>query len=300
MQRLLCHGSKRVIRGTQSHLSYTLAYGKTKTIRFQHVYASKLKSRNVYLRMSRDCCNSSTRRKQFDQRGFQQNGDIYSVEHKITSRRTWRNMAREEKPRTVYWLDDKLYLNITNKCSNRCIFCFKNFKRGVGGFTLKLEGEPNFEQVVLELEEAMRKRAWREVVFCGFGEPTERLDFLLDAAKWIGQRHSKSTVIRVNTNGHCYILNPCRDVVGELRDAGIKKVSVSLNAGDEGEYNEICKPVFPGAFPAVLEFIKKARDKLDTEVTAVTTPEVDLHKVEDLAKELGAKFRLRQCIPCFW
>jgi len=57
---------------------------------------------------------------------------------------------------------------------------------------------------------------------------------------------------------------------------------------------------FPGAFPVVLEFIQRAKDKLETEVTAVTTPEVDLHKVKDLARDLGAKFRLRQCIPCFW
>ena len=90
-------------------------------------------------------------------------------------------MVRDEKPRTVYWLDDKLYLNITNKCSNRCIFCFRNFKRGVSDFTLKLPEEPSFEQVALELDEAMKRKRWREVVFCGFGEPTERLDLLLAA-----------------------------------------------------------------------------------------------------------------------
>jgi TatD family-associated radical SAM protein len=209
-------------------------------------------------------------------------------------------MVRDEKPRTVYWLGDKVYLNITNKCSNRRIFCFRNFKRGVGDFTLWLDVEPSFEQVTMELEEAMRKRAWREIVFCGFGEPTERLDLLLEVARWIKQRCGKSVVVRVDTNGHGYVLNANRDVAGELKAAGVDKVSVSLNAHDEEAYNEVCKPGFAGAYAAVLEFIEEAKGKLDVEVTAVTTPEVDLHKVEDLAKRMCVKFRLRVCIPCFW
>ena len=146
-------------------------------------------------------------------------------------------MLREAKPRTVYWLDNKLYLNITNKCSNHCIFCLRNFKRGVGDFTLKLDKEPSFEQVVIELEEAMRKRTWKEVVFCGFGEPTERLDLLLKISKWIKHRAGKSAAIRANTNGHGEILNVGRDFAEELRDTGVEKVSVSLNAADEETYD---------------------------------------------------------------
>jgi TatD family-associated radical SAM protein len=211
----------------------------------------------------------------------------------------WLRMVRDEKPRTVYWLGTSLYLNITNKCSNRCIFCFRNFKRGVGDFTLWLSEEPSFEQVTMELEEAMRKRAWKEIVFCGFGEPTERLNLLLEVARWIKRRYGERVVVRVDTNGHGYALNVSRDVVEELKAAGVNKVSVSLNAHDEETYNEVCKPRFAGAFAAVLEFIEKAKGKLDVEVTAVTTPEVDLHKVEDLAKRMGVKFRLRVCIPCF-
>jgi len=209
-------------------------------------------------------------------------------------------MAREEKPRTVYWLDDKLYLNITNKCSNRCIFCLRNFKLGVGDFILRLDGEPTFEQVVVELEQAMRRRIWKEVVFCGFGEPTERLDLLLGISKWIKNRYGKAIPIRVNTNGHCYILNAGRDVPKELEGAGVDRVSVSLNAANEETYNELCKPSSPGAFAALLDFVRRAKGNLDVEVTAVTTPEIDIHKVEGLAKELGVRFRIRQYIPCFW
>ena len=208
-------------------------------------------------------------------------------------------MVRDEKPRTVYWLDDKLYLNITNKCSNRCIFCFRNFKSGVGDFTLKLAAEPSFEQIATELDDAMRRKPWREVVFCGFGEPTERLDLLLELARYI-KKHSENVPLRVNTNGHGIVLNPNRDVVGELKTASVERASVSLNAADEETYSEVCQPTFKGAFNAVLEFILKAKPMLDVEVTVVTTPEIDIHKVEALTQQMGVKFRLRQCVPCFW
>jgi len=208
-------------------------------------------------------------------------------------------MVRDSKPKTVYWLDDKLYLNITNQCSNRCVFCFRNFKPGIGNFTLKLAEEPSFEQIANELEEAMRKKAWKEMVFCGFGEPTTRLDLLLNLARW-AKNHRNNIRIRVNTNGHANALNPNRNVVAELKAAGVEKISVSLNAADEETYNEVCKPTFTEAYAAVLEFTAKAKSVLDVEVTAVTTPEVNVHKVEALANQLGVKFRLRQCVPCFW
>ena len=208
-------------------------------------------------------------------------------------------MVHDEKPRTVYWLDDKLYLNITNKCSNRCVFCFRNFKKGVGDFTLKLAKEPSFHDVSKELNESMRGSAWKEVVFCGFGEPTARLDLLLELARYMKKRFG-NLPIRVNTNGHGDLLNPKRNVVGELKAAGVEIVSVSLNAGDEETYIEVCKPNLPEAFEAVLGFIRKAKQTFKVEVTAVTTPEIDIHKVEELADKMGVRFRLRPCIPCFW
>jgi 2-iminoacetate synthase ThiH len=60
-------------------------------------------------------------------------------------------MAQNENAKTVYWLDNTLYLNITNQCSNNCFFCFKNYRRGVGGFNLKLTEEPSVEQITVEL-----------------------------------------------------------------------------------------------------------------------------------------------------
>jgi len=209
-------------------------------------------------------------------------------------------MVREEKPTTVYWLEDKLYLNITNKCSNRCIFCIRNFKKGVADFNLKLTEEPTFATILSELKQALYARNWKEIVFCGFGEPTARLDCLIEVTQWIRQHYSKSVVIRVNTNGHGNVLNQGRNVAKELKNAGVNKFSVSLNAGDEETYNEVCKPEFAGAYDATLQFIRSAKEELETEVTAVTTPEIDLQKVRETAKKLGVKFRLRVCTPCFW
>lgn len=209
-------------------------------------------------------------------------------------------MVPEENPRTVYWLDDRLYLNITNKCSNRCVFCFRNFKQGIGDFVLRLDREPTIEQVTTELGEASRRRTWKEIVFCGFGEPTERLDLLLQITRWVRSCVGTTIPIRVNTNGHCYLLNPGRDVERELKRAGVSKVSISLNAATEETYNEVCMPSYPGAFSAVLDFIDRTRNVLDVEVTAVTTPEVEITEVEGLARKLGVKFRLRPCISCFW
>jgi len=206
----------------------------------------------------------------------------------------------EHEPKAVYWLDKTLYLNITNQCSNCCYFCLKRYKRGVGGFNLKLLKEPTMERIETELSEVLHKRSWDGIVFCGFGEPTERLDVLLEVTKWIRQHCGKPIQIRLDTNGHGYELNPDRDVALELKNAGIDKVSVSLNAGDTETYAEICKPIFPEAYEAVLEFILKAKDLVEVEVTAVRLPEVDLAKIQNVANNLGVKFKVREYIPCFF
>ena len=210
-------------------------------------------------------------------------------------------MAGKEKPRIAYWLDNSLYLNITNKCSNNCWFCIRNFKKGVGGFNLKLEKEPTAAEVKAELEATLRLKRWSEVVFCGFGEPTAQLDVLLEVARWIWKRHGSTIPIRVDTNGHGYVLNKGRDVAEELRDAGVNSVSVSLNGHDEESYTENCRPEFAGGFAAVLEFVKKAKKAgLEVEVSAVRMPEVNMEKVRAVAESLGVPLRVRDYIPCFW
>ena len=210
-------------------------------------------------------------------------------------------MVRGEKPRIAYWLDNSLYLNITNKCSNDCWFCFRNFKQGVGGFNLKLEKEPAVAEVKAELEEALGLSRWSEMVFCGFGEPTARLPVLLEIARWLRKRCGGAVPVRVDTNGHGYVLNEGVDVAEELRDAGVSMVSVSLNGHDEASYAENCRPMCGGGFATVVGFVKKAKAAgLMVEVSAVRMPEVDLEKVRAVAESLDVPLRVRDYIPCFW
>jgi len=208
-------------------------------------------------------------------------------------------MRHNDKPKTVYWLENTIYVNITNQCSNNCYFCLKRYKRGVGGFNLKFTEEPNVTQITAELMQVLHMRRWDELVFCGFGEPTQRLEVLLEVVRWVRQQYGSPLQLRLDTNGHGYALNYGIDVAVELKAAGIDKVSVSLNAGDSRTYINICKPSFPEAYEAVIDFINKTKLVLDVEVTAVRLPEVNLSKVQSVADSLGVVFKVREYIPCF-
>jgi TatD DNase family protein len=150
----------------------------------------------------------------------------------------------------------------------------------------------------MQLQNAINRENWSEVVFCGFGEPLERLSCVLEVTEWIKKYYGK--VARVDTNGQGYLLNNGKDVVKELKKAGVDKVSVSLNAHDKATYNQVCKPVFENAFENVLEFIEKAKEHLETEITAVAIPEVNISKVRKIAKRIEVAFRVREYVPCFW
>ena len=126
----------------------------------------------------------------------------------------------------VYWLGNSLYLNITNRCHNNCYFCLRKFKQGVQEFNLKLRKESSSNEVIEELQKVVSQKNWNGVVFCGFGEPLERLDHVLEVTRWV-KRHSEK-VVRVDTNGQGYLLNKGREVVRDIKEAGVDKISVSL------------------------------------------------------------------------
>jgi cyclic pyranopterin phosphate synthase len=195
----------------------------------------------------------------------------------------------------VYWYKGNVYLNVTNRCSNNCCFCIRNFRDGISGFRLKLDDEPSSYEVIRELQSVMNRRHWNEVVFCGFGEPTIRMDEVLEVTRWVKKYHHN--IVRMDTNGHGYLLNPGRSVVEELREAGVDRMSVSVNADNKDLYNRICRPRFENAFDSVLEFVEKSRDAFDTEITFVTIPEVDKLKMEELAKKMKVKLRERLYSP---
>ena len=203
-----------------------------------------------------------------------------------------------KKPSVVYWLGDNLYLNITNRCSNNCYFCFRRYKSGINGFNLRLREEPTLSQIIDELQNFISRRSWKEVVFCGFGEPLERLDRVLEVTKWI-KKHFPITV-RIDTNGQAYLLNRGRNVISELKEAGVDRISVSLNAHNKETYKHVCKPESQNAYENVIKFIEKAKEQFDTEITTVTIPEVSISEIKEMARKIGVKFRPRVYQPCFW
>jgi len=129
------------------------------------------------------------------------------------------------EPSIIYWLGNNLYLNITNKCPNNCYFCIRNFRKGIGDFNLELKREPSTEEIIANLHKFINKREWNEIVFCGFGEPTERLDCLLMVTRWIRKYYGKPITIRVDTNGQGRLLNKQRDIIKELKSAGVTKLA---------------------------------------------------------------------------
>jgi GTP 3',8-cyclase len=184
-----------------------------------------------------------------------------------------------------------VYLNLTNRCSCACAFCLREWTDGVYGEVLTLSREPEPDEVTQAVELEFLEGPADEVVFCGFGEPTMRLEVVLAVTEWLRLRRMPA---RLDTNGHGQLLNPGVNVPAALAAAGLGAVTVSLNAADPESYDQICRPVFGKAYRAVIQFAEQCvRHDIDTTVTAVDFPGADLAGCEAIATALGAAFRAR-------
>lgn len=196
----------------------------------------------------------------------------------------------------VYELYRKIYINLTNRCTNECVFCLRQDKDDVCGQTLWLEDENFTAKDVIEQLEKFTISS--EVIFCGYGEPLLKLDILKKVAEYI-KTHYPNIKIRVNTNGHANFVYR-RNIVPELKGL-VDEFSVSLNGKDSEEYNELSQPKFEGAYEEVKKFIKACSDeKIDVVASVVEGYKgrhMDLEACEKIAKDLGAKFRVREWIP---
>lgn len=195
----------------------------------------------------------------------------------------------------VYELENKIYINLTNKCTNDCIFCLRNDKDDVCGKTLWLDNE-NFSasDVLAQLDSF---KLSNEIVFCGYGEPLLKLEILKEVSKYIKEKNPE-TKIRINTNGHAnYVYK--RNIVPELKGL-IDEISVSLNAPNSKEYDELSQPKIDNAFDEVKKFIKCCTAEGINTVTSVVEGfkgrHLDLDTCENISHELGAKFRVREWI----
>lgn len=189
----------------------------------------------------------------------------------------------------AYPIRDSLYLNITNRCTNECRFCVRFFTHYVKGHNLRLEKEPSLEDVLSAMS-PFRGR-YREVVFCGLGEPMLRLDLIKEISR---QLKRDKVYIRLNTNGQGNLIHK-RNVVPELSGL-IDEVSVSLNAESAELYNRLCPSQFgPATYEKVKEFILECKRYIPcVGITVLDMPEVNIEACRDIARNLGVKFRIRR------
>lgn len=193
-----------------------------------------------------------------------------------------------DTPTLSYELHGNLYLNITWHCTLRCDFCPKfNGEWQVQGHDLHLRREPTLEDMLAAIGDPA---PYREVVFCGLGEPTTRWDLLLEIADRLKQQAAR---VRVNTDGLAS-LREGRDVTPELAGR-VDALSISLNAQDEAVYDRHCRPKLAGAYPALLDFTRRARPHVpEVSVSAIDGLEgVDIAACRRIAGELGVRFRRR-------
>ena len=195
----------------------------------------------------------------------------------------------------TYQVKQSVYVNLTNRCPCACRFCLRNNGSGVfGSGPLWLEREPTLEEVTASLDGWDYTR-FREVVFCGYGEPTERLDVLLAAAEHLKGRDATLRV-RVNTNGLSDLING--KPTAPLFAGKVDCLSISLNTDDAAEYLDLCRPKFgAAAYPALLAFTKEAAAVVpEVVMTVVGEPVTSIEKqarCRVLAESLGARLRVR-------
>ena len=195
----------------------------------------------------------------------------------------------------TYPVKSGLYVNLTNRCPCACEFCLRNNAPGIfGSDSLWLEREPTVDEIIASIE-SRNLDDFTELVFCGYGEPTERLDDLLSVAG-----HLKSIrpqmLVRVNTNGLSDLIH------GEPTAAKFKglvdTVSISLNTPDPEEYLKVCRPKFGlESWQSMLDFARSCRDYVPNVVMTivdapVTTPEVQ-EKCKAITDSLGVRLRIR-------
>lgn len=201
-----------------------------------------------------------------------------------------------EEQNLVYLLGGKIYINLTNKCTNECVFCIRTLKDDVCGANLWLKSDSVTAGEVIKQLQIIRK-AEDEIVFCGYGEPTLKLDILKEVAKYIKENY-KDVKIRLNTNGHANFIYK-RNIIPELVGL-VDSISISLNAPSEELYRELTQPnlACENILEEVKDFIKKSVEAgIETTASVVSGYkgyDIDLQECEKIALDAGAKFRVRE------
>ena len=190
-------------------------------------------------------------------------------------------------PRITYRLRDSLYVNLTLRCSADCVFCDRKGDAVIKGHNLRIDHEPSADEVLAEIGDA---RQYKEIVFCGYGEPTVRLDTMLEIARRVKEAGGRT---RLDTNGHGSLING-RNIVPELA-AVIDSISISLNSADPAQYGELMRVDESLYFPAMVEFARECTRRIGrVYMTIVDMDGIDVEKARSLVEDdIGAIFKPR-------
>ncbi|MCM1289955.1 MAG: TatD family nuclease-associated radical SAM protein [Corallococcus sp.] len=190
----------------------------------------------------------------------------------------------------VYILNNKIYINLTNRCSNRCDFCIRQGREGMNGTPLWIKEEPAAEDVLEQLPQNLDDFD-SEVVFCGFGEPTYNLETLEEVAAYL---HCVDKTTRINTNGQANLIHK-RDVTDVIADS-CDVINVSLNECNAQKYQLHCNSIFgAAAFDELLNFAKLCKQRGANVVFSVVDSigETDVAECKKLSDKLGIPMRVR-------
>ncbi len=196
----------------------------------------------------------------------------------------------------AYRVNNGIYINLTNRCTNDCTFCLRNNgDTAYGSDSLWLEREPT----PLEIIEAINGIFFEECdgfVFCGYGEPTCRLNVLIETAKILKSNYDLP--IRLNTNGQSDLINGFS--TSERLKGLIDSVSISLNSANADDYDVLCRPVFgKKAYDSMFDFGKSCVGIIPDVIFSVveeTLTEEDIEKCRKKVDSIGAKIRVRKFI----
>lgn len=193
----------------------------------------------------------------------------------------------------IYTLEGGTYFNITNKCPCNCAFCIRSKGDAVGDAErLWFDKEPTIEEIKAAIDNYDFSNV-NEAVFCGYGEPTNALDNLLEAARYVKAK-KPGIKLRINTNGLSDLINE-RPTAKEICSV-IDIISVSLNNPDSQQYDKITRNIFKGkAFDAMIKFTKECvtcGNEVHMTVVDVISKE-NIEKSREICESLGAKFVLR-------
>lgn len=188
----------------------------------------------------------------------------------------------------TYQIGQSLYVNVTNRCNADCIFCDRKGEAIINGYNLKMQKnqEPEAEVYINEIGDPTR---FKEIVFCGYGEPTIRWDIVKKVAKYVKDNNGKT---RMNTDGHGSFINK-RDITPELKDL-IDTVSISLNSTDAEQYAKLMR-VDPALHEEMLKFAKDAKNYTNVVMSIVGLNEIDKEAAKKFViEEIGVDFRERE------